>query len=60
VLFEILARLFAEVNFQKIDAAGKGRPVVFQPERLNRCGPANGGLAMPFNSRPATALKPKP
>jgi len=35
VLFKILDRLFAKVNVQKIDAARKGRPVVFQSERLN-------------------------
>lgn len=32
---EILGRLIAEVNVEKIDAARKGRPVVFQTERLN-------------------------
>jgi hypothetical protein len=35
VLFEILARLFAKVNVQKIDAARKGGLVVLQSERRN-------------------------
>jgi hypothetical protein len=59
VLFEILARLFAEVNFQKIDAAGKGRPVVFQPERLNRSGPANGGLGHAIQQYPGNGFETK-